>query len=407
MDFVKIKRCGFCTAIAALAFSASCHAQYERTCVKRDFMDYYNNANYGEAKVPEYSLPDALTSLDGMHITTTEQWEKTRRPELMQLFTEFMYGRQPLPDKTFHAETTGTDKPLKRLRAMRRDIRLHLTDDGPDVILTLVWRKDKGHFKPRKTMLGLSFVSTDSILNVRFDGTPCKGAEAWQIGTLLDNDFAVALFHYTDAEGDKAKDNFKSSMLHRHFYRKGQDYPLPNEWGAVACWAWTASRALDAMEELAADVVKSDEVSVMGHSRLGKTALWAGATDKRFCAVVAVNSGCCGAALSRRCFGETLECVNEFSYHWFCGNFRQFSHRENYLPFDQHELVALIAPRKIIAISGTEDLWADPKGEELGCLMARPVYGLYGMEENLTYWLRKGPHAVLEEDWNFIIEQLK
>lgn len=144
----------------------------------------------------------------------------------------------------------------------------------------------------------------------------------------------------------------------------------------------------------------------MGHSRLGKTALWTGATDRRFASVVSVNSGCCGAALSRRCVGETVECVNEWSYQWFCGNFRQFSHREETMPFDQHELLALMAPRKLIVISGTEDMWADPKGEQLACEHAMPAYALYGKQQNLIYLLRKGPHAVLKDDWSFIMKQL-
>ena len=381
-------------------------AQYERTCVKRDASAYHNNANYDEAKVPEYSLPDVMQCLSGERVNSTEQWETVRRPELLNLFTEFMYGRQPASDSTFRVQTDGPDRKLKSLKALRRDIIMHLTADGPDVTLSIIWRNNGKKTIPHKTILGLSFIPTDSILTVHADGSLPKGAEAWQVDSLLAHGYALAIFCYTDAEKDKAKDDFKSSLLHHHFYKPAQQYPLPNEWGALACWAWTASRAVDAMERLAADVVKTDGIVIMGHSRLGKTALWAGATDQRFCAVVAVNSGCWGAALSRRCFGETLECVNELSYQWFCGNFRQFSHREEYLPFDQHELLALIAPRQLIVISGTEDLWADPKGEELGCTYARPVFNLYGKSEAIAYLLRQGPHAVLKSDWSFILKTL-
>ncbi len=382
-------------------------AQYERTCVKRDFMDYYNNANYDEGKVPQYTLPDAMLCLDGTHVTDTAQWEEKRRLELMQLFTEFMYGKQPSVDNTFSAKLLGADKPLKSLNATRRDILLHLTSNGPDVKLALVWRNKEKRAIAQKTILGLSFISVDSILCMRHNEARPKGAEAWNVEAMLDQGFAFAVFQYTEAESDKAKDDFKSSALHRHYYKAGQEYPLPDEWGAIACWAWTASRAVDALELLARDVVNVNAITIMGHSRLGKTALWAGATDKRFHAIVAVNSGCCGAALSRRCFGETIECVNEFCGHWFCGNFKQFSHREKCLPFDQHELIALLAPRQLIAISGTEDLWADPKGEELGCLMARPIYELYGKADKLVYKIRKGAHAVLKEDWKFILRHLE
>lgn len=391
---------------ACLICSSACWAQYERRVAKRDFYDYFNNANYDESMVPEYSLPDVMKCLDGTKVTDVTTWEGKRRQELMNLFTTYMYGKMPDPDESFSFERIGEDKRILKNRAVRRDIMLHLTGDGPDVRLTLVWRNDKRRNMPHRTILGLSFADSDSIWTLHKNGTRANGGEAWQIDTLLNHGFLLATFHYTDAELDKAKDNFKSSRLHRHFYKNGQEYPLPDEWGAIACWAWTASRALDAMTMLASDVVNVYDVSVMGHSRLGKTALWAGATDQRFSAVVSVNSGCCGAAISRRCVGETLECINEWSYQWFCGNFRQFSHREEYLPFDQHELLALIAPRKLIVISGTEDLWADPKGEELGCKGAKPVYDLYNKPKNIIYRLRDGKHAVLKEDWLFIVTML-
>lgn len=399
----------FTCAIAFAMSAATCMAQYERRVANRDFFKaYYNNANYDEALVPEYTLPDMMTCLDGTRVTTTTEWESKRRPELMNLFTNYMYGKQPQPDSTFCFELAGKDKKVWNGKAVRRDIILHLTADGPDVRLSLVWKNGKNNNGvPRKTILGLSFADSDSIWLWNKDGSRAKGGDAWQTDTLLNHGYALATFCYTDAELDKARDDFKSSRLHRHFYQKGQNYPLPDEWGSIACWAWTASRALDAMIRLAADVVDVDDVAVMGHSRLGKTALWAGAADRRFSAVVSVNSGCCGAALSRRCVGETVECINEWSYQWFCGNFRQFSHREEYLPFDQHELLAMIAPRKLVVISGTEDLWADPKGEELGCREAMPAYYLYGKPQNLIYRLREGPHAVLKSDWSFIMQVLE
>lgn len=392
--------------VACFAIASVCRAQYERRIAKRDFYDYFNNANYDEALVPEYTLPDVMTCMDGTKVVDKDVWENKRRPELMQLFTLYMYGKMPVPDSTFRCEVMGKDRLIMKKKAVRRDIMLHLTSGGPDVRLTLVWKNDKKMNMPRKTILGLSFVNSDSIWTIHTDGSRAKGGEAWQTEIVLNHGYVLATFCYTDAELDKARDDFKSSKLHRHFYKGGQRYPLPDEWGAVACWAWTASRALDAMEKLAADVVDAGNVAVMGHSRLGKTALWAGVTDQRFRSVVSVNSGCCGAAISRRCVGETLECVNEWSYQWFCGNFRQYSHREEYLPFDQHELLAMIAPRKLVVISGTKDLWADPKGEQLGCEGAKPVYELYGKVDNLIYRLREGIHAVLKEDWEFLMEVL-
>ena len=343
-----------------------------------------------------------MLCLDGTVVGDVKTWEEKRRPELLRLFTSFMYGKQPLPDSTFSFERMGKDRKVLNGRAMRRDMMLHLTGDGPDVQLSLVWANDRNRL-PRKTMMGISFIPNDSIFTFYPNGKRPKGAEAWDIDSLFAHGYALATFCYTEAEADKAKDLFKSSRLHRHFYQKGQHYPLPDEWGAIACWAWTASRAMDALGALAADIVDMQQVGIMGHSRLGKTALWAGATDQRFATVVSVNSGCGGAALSRRCVGETLECVNEWCHHWFCGNFRQYSHREEWLPFDQHELLALIAPRRLVVISGTEDHWADPKGEGISCQEAEAAYRLYDKPQQINYLLREGPHQVMAVDWHFIL----
>ena len=355
-----------------------CWGQYERFVHKVDFQDYYKNANYDEARVPEYSLPDPLLCLDGTRVTTVAEWESHRRPELVSLLETYMYGHAPAPDEGFRWEVVKTDSEYRDGKAIRRDVILHLTAEGPDVPLCIVVPKEDNQDKKQPAFFGLSFFENDSI---------------WHC------------------------------ILHKHFYQKGQSSPLPDEWAAVGCWAWTISRAMDYLET--DDLVDASRVALLGHSRLGKTVLWAGAIDQRFRVVIPVNSGCCGAALSRRCYGETVECVNEFSYQWFCGNFRQFSHREDEMPFDQHEVIALIAPRPVYVASAEDDLWADPYGEFLGAKGAEPVYALYGLSGivndegqeqtemppvdapatagTIGYHYRKGPHAVLPYDWKQFI----
>ena len=229
---------------------------------------------------------------------------------------------------------------------------------------------------------------------------------------IVDRGFGVATVYYGDIDPDY-NDGFKDGV-HGLFKSAGaKDAKHPgNAWGSVSAWAWGLSRVMDYFET--DDDIDHRRVAVFGHSRLGKTSLWAGAQDERFAIVISNDSGCGGAALTRRCFGETHAFMSRVIPYWFCENYKQYSGKESTLPLDQHMLIALMAPRPVYVASASKDLWADPKGEFLSAKNAEPVYKLFGKRgltvdkmpppdtsvgESIGYHIRTGKHNITDFDW--------
>jgi len=409
--------------------------------------------NYDESKVPKYTLPDPLVCLDGTKVTDKETWVKKRRAEIVKLFEEHVYGRSPKAPYSIggrHLEKES-GSPVFGGLGIRRQFLLTAKKTGfkgrrePDVlrlnVLVYLPAKVKG---PVPTFLALNFQGNHTIRPdpairitkswVRNRGgiknnqatAKTRGAAArrWAIEKILKRGYGLATIYYGDIVPDH-KDGLKDGP-HRHYLKKGQTQPAADEWGAIAGWAWGLSRVLTLFEmdsrgtspfeskRPSGAYVDPKRVIVMGHSRLGKTALWAGAVDLRFAMVISNNSGCGGAALSRRAFGETVKRINTSFPHWFCGNFKKYNDNEGQLPVDQHMLVALIAPRPVYIASAQKDRWADPRGEFLSALHANPVYKLLGTKGlpaktmpavnkpvmgRIGYHIRTGRHDVTDYDW--------
>ncbi|MBW7996245.1 MAG: acetylxylan esterase [Candidatus Glassbacteria bacterium] len=384
--------------------------------------------NYDEAKVPEYTLPDPLVSLDGTKVTDEAGWTEQRRPEILKLFREQVYGIAPARTGEAGCRTVESGEAYQGT-AERRQVEITLRRDGKELVIGVLLYIPKNRRGPVPAFLGLNFrgnhtVGTDPeiILNANWmrprgngdadnratEDSRGTSSSRWEIETVLKRGYALATAYYGDIDPDY-DDGFNNGV---HALFSEQERPA-DAWGSIGAWAWGLSRILDFLETDGA--VDGERVVVLGHSRLGKTSLWAGARDERFAMVISNNSGCGGAALSRRAFGETVEVINTSFPHWFCDNFKQYNGREAQLPVDQHMLLALIAPRPVYVASAEEDRWADPRGEFLALKHAAPVYRLLTGEGiavqrmpavnqpvtgRLGYHIRSGRHDVTGYDWD-------
>ena len=384
--------------------------------------------NYDEAKVPKHKLPDPLLTEDGRDVTDAKGWKTVRRPEIFKLFQEHVYGKSPQPPASKHFEIFDDTPYPREGKPHRKQVRVSLDGKKGGLTADLLLYLPSHTKGPYPTFLTLNFrgnhtVTDDPAVRLTQSWVPnekgikdhrtteaMRGVRAnrWDIDQITARGYAIATIYCGDIEPDHRDGRAAGIRAH---------YPDTYNWSAIGAWAWGLSRGLDYLQQ--DKDIDGAKVIVMGHSRLGKTALWAGASDTRFAITISNNSGCGGAAISRRRFGETVKRINTSFPHWFTGQYKKYNDNEDACPVDQHQLAALMAPRPLYIASAVEDRWADPQGEFLAAKHAAPVYELLKAgtlpaddqppidkpaHGTIGYHIRSGKHDVTPFDWKAYLD---
>ena len=386
-------------------------------------------SNLDESKIPPYTLPDVLKMKDGKEVMTAQEWSNIQRSYIYHLYEEIQFGRYPstvIPIKYRLLEKTenvfgGT--------ATRKQVRIYLHPTDTSIFTDLLIYLPKKSRKPVPVFVGYNFSGNNEIQNDReilltrkWVPTKSKGslnnkatdssrggeATQWQVKEILSHGFGVATAYYGDLEPDNP-DGWKTGI---RTTLKDVLYIQPEEWSAMGAWAYGLSRILDYLQM--DKQINAHKVALIGHSRLGKAALWAAASDQRFALIVSNESGEGGATLSKRYFGETVKIINQKFPHWFALNYKNYGNNTDSLPIDGHMLLSLIAPRPLYVASAEGDTWSDPRGEFLSAKEAGRVYALYGKKgievdsmpslyhpvgNTIRYHIRAGKHDVTLYDW--------
>jgi len=395
------------------------------SALAREPKEYDKNLNYDEARVSAYDLPPLLVSSEGKPITTPDEWFNIRRPQIMSLFGNLVYGTVPRPASPIKVtfDVVKTDPKFMNGTGTRKDVSIRFENEKGSVEMLILVFAPNDAKKPVPAFMKHSFNSTHGTDFDAHPTEPGRFRNGWPIGEFFKRGYGFIAVYQQDLVGHNEVEFLKG--IHKLFYPEGQSFPKASEWGVLSTVAWGASRAMDYLET--DKDIDAKRIAIMGHSKMGKATLWTAAQDQRFAMAISAQSGCAGAALWRRKTGETLEkMVTRFPY-WLCRNAWKFVNNEDDLPVDQHMLLACIAPRPVYVHSGVEDTWADGRGEYLSAYHASPVYELLGkkglenvasppvgeaiIKSDIGYHIRAGSHSIEMFDWlkfmDFADEHLK
>jgi dienelactone hydrolase len=373
--------------------------------------------------------PDPLIMLDGQKVATPGQWFEQRRPELKALFQHYMYGWFPPPVQV-HGVVTYADARFFNGQATLKLVTLKLAAPGaPEIRMLMVIPNHRAG--PAPVFLGMNFGGNHSLVTdtnvplpaswmpgngpyvVNHHATEAgRGTEihVWELEQSVQRGYAVATFFHGDVEPD---DSHAVGGVRETIHRPAAS----DDWGTIAAWAWGLQRAVDYL--LTDADIDRKRIALVGHSRFGKTALLAAAFDERVALVAPLQAGCGGTAPSRGAVGESVQQINTTFPYWFCGEFKKFNTQPDRLPFDQHCLIALCAPRPVLLGAAAEDTWANPAGAFDMLKAADKVYRLLGagglpaqtMPEpdklvagNLGFFIRPGQHSMTRLDWRYFLD---
>ena len=394
-----------------------------------------------EEKVRPYTLPDPFTGFDGRKISTREEWETIRRPELLRFYQEKLYGFTPPRPEIFECSLIREkDNALDGL-AVRREISVRCAmKDGRSMSFSVLLYLPKAEKKPVPVIITPNFYGNHTLtdepdipvsdhwlpfqwrgqrfqtleMREKFRGSKELPEHDWKQGCTeaLRRGYAVASFCYEAVMPDTGY-HFEHS-IYQLFHNELDYMSEKRDFGSIGAWSWGISRVMDCCEQM--PEIDISKTILIGHSRLGKTVLWTGVQDQRVALTVSNNSGCCGAKLFHRNFGENLYLLAYYHPYWFSLGVFDYADREAELPVDQHELIGMIAPRLVYVASASEDHGADPKGEFLAAWHAGRIYELFGLKGlegpaefpapetvmqtgSIAYHLRPGKHDITFYDW--------